>query len=202
MSRVRKHQVPLRIIVGPSQDQVNASARRLLARARGSMGFLLGDINQRNRVLERNLKWNQVILAMRGDVAVGFATFKCHGRGGPYAPRFSDFFDVHGASAYWRFPLFWLSELRDWRSAFYLYGVKVDRRHRGHGIAKALLDAVRDEAVKRQAAFIELEVTESHLRAQLIYERYGYVAQKVRDLGWFRRFFKFSRVTVMRLPLD
>lgn len=202
MIKPRKAPAALRIVVSPCHEDINPSARRLLARARGSMGFLLGDIDQRNRVLERGLRWEQVILAMRGETAVGFASFKCRGRGGPYAPTFADFYRVHGAGACWRLPLFWLSELRDCRSGFYLYGVKVDRRHRGRGIAKALLDAVRDEAVKRGASFVELEVTESHPRAQLIYERYGYVARKTYALGWFNRFFKFSRVTVMRLPLD
>ena len=202
MIKPGKMPTTLRIVVAPRQEEITDSARRLLARARGSMGFLLGDIDQRNRVLERGLRWDQVILAMHGNVAVGFASFKCRGRGGPYAPTFADFYRVHGASACWRLPLFWLSELRDWRSGFYLYGVKVDGHHRGRGIAKALLDAVRDEAIKRGAAFIELEVTDSHPRAQLIYERYGYVARKTFSLGWLNRFFKFSRVTVMRLPLD
>lgn len=192
----------VRILVSPSPAQIDESARRLLARGRGSMGFILGDGNTRYRLLADSLRWQQVILAMDGNRAIGFASFKCRGRGGPYAPSLKHFLKTHGWSALWRYPAFLLSESRDIGSGFYLYGVKVDKRYRGHGVSKILLDAVHKEARRRKATYIDLEVTDKHGRAQQIYERYGYKLRKTRRLGWLRKFFSFSSVDVMRLPLD
>lgn len=191
----------VRIIVSPSPAQIDESARRLLARGRGSMGFILGDADTRYRLLSSSLRWQQVILALDGNRAIGFASFKCRGRGGPYAPSLKDFLKIHGWSTLWRYPAFLLSESRDAGSGFYLYGVKVDKRYRGHGVSKILLDAIHEEARRRKADYIDLEVTNKHGRAQQIYERYGYKLLKTRRLGWLGKFFSFSSVDVMRLTL-
>ena len=203
MSTVRRRRTApnVRIVVSPSAAQVDESARRLLARGRGSMRIILGDADVRYRLLASSLRWQQVILAMDGSRAIGFASYKCGGKGGPYAPSLKDFLRIHGAGALWRYPAFLLSERRDARSAFYLYGVKVDKRYRGWGVSRLLLDAVHEEARRRGAEYIDLEVTNKHSRAQGIYERYGYKLLKTRRMGWLGRFFSFSSVDVMRLTL-
>lgn len=196
------NKAPIRIVLGPDPTSLGPDAVRLLSGGRGSMSFFLGDNALRRRVLAPRLRWKQVVVAMRGRKVLGFASFKCHGRGGPYAPRLRDFVEVHGWSGWWRWLGFWLVEARDIPVGFYLYGVKVDRRFRGLGIARMLLDAISEEARRQGARHVELEVTESHPRAQDIYARYGFVPHRVLALGWLRRLFRFSRVTVMRLPLD
>lgn len=195
------NEIPIRIVLGPDPETLGPDAIRLLSGGRGSMRFFLGDNALRRQVLAPRLRWQQVIVAIRGTQVVGFAAFKCNGRGGPYAPSLTDFTKVHGRNAWWRWLGFWLVEARDIPVDFYLYGVKVDRRFRGLGIARMLLDAVSNEARRQGAQYVELEVTENHPRAQDVYARYGFLPHRVLSLGWLGRLLRFSRVTVMRLSL-
>lgn len=179
-----------------------SSAIRLLASGRGSLHRALGDINTRARLFSPSLRWQQVILAMHRGRAVGFAAFKCHGRGGPYAPKLRDFLSIYGISGLWRYLAFWLAESRDVRSEFYLYGIKVHARYRGHGLARRLLDTATAEANMRGAKHIELEVLDRHHKAEQIYAHYGYVVHRRRRLRWLSQLLGFATITTMRLPLD
>lgn len=192
----------IRIVVGPDPTELGPGAFRLLSSGRGTLRFTLGDDDIRRRVLEPGLRWEQVIVAQRGRRILGFAAFKCRGRGGPYAPSLGDFARVHGLSCWWRWLVFWLIEARDIRTEFYLYSFKIDRNSRGQGIARLLLDAVSAEARRRGARHVELEVTDKHAKAQALYAHYGYRPRRTKRLGWVRRIFGFDKVQTMRLPLD
>ena len=50
----------------------------------------------------------------------------------------------------------------------------VKRDFRGHGIAKGLLKATEDEAIRRQACKLTLEVLEGNELAQKIYTKFGF----------------------------
>ena len=190
----------IRVVVAPQNP--TSSAIRLLASGRGSLHRALGDMNARTRLFSTGLRWQQVILAMHRGRAVGFAAFKCHGRGGPYAPKLRDFLSVYGISGLWRYLAFWLAESRDVGSPFYLYGIKVHARYRGHGLARRLLDAATSEASLRGASHIELEVLDRHHKAEQIYAHYGYVVHHRRRLRWLSQLLGFATITTMRLPLN
>jgi len=192
----------IRIVVGPDPTELGPDAFRLLSSGRGTLRFTLGDDDIRRRVLEPGLRWEQVIVAQRGRRILGFAAFKCRGLGGPYAPSLGDFARVHGLSCWWRWLVFWLVEARDIPAEFYLYSLKIDRRFRGLGVARMLLDAVSAEARRRGAHHVELEVTDKHAKAQALYERYGYITHHTMRLGAIRRLFGFDKVQTMRLPLN
>jgi ribosomal protein S18 acetylase RimI-like enzyme len=190
----------IRIAIAPHNP--NGSAVRMLASGRGSLHRALGDIDSRARLFSPGLRWQQVIVATHRGRAVGFAAFKCHGRGGPYAPKLGDFLSVYGVGGLWRYLAFWVAEGRDIRSEFYLYGIKISPRYRGQGLARRLLDAAAAEARRRGASHVELEVLDRHHKAELVYAHYGYTVYRRRRLGWLSRVLGFGTITTMRLPLD
>lgn len=199
--QARSNRSPFIRIVAPPH-QVSRSGVAMLAGGRGTMHRILGGVEQRRQLLSPNLRWQQVIVARHRGRIVGFAAFKCYGRGGPYLPTLKDFIATYGLGGILRWCAFWLVESRDIRAPFYLYGLKIDPRYRGHGISRRLLDAARDEALRRKARYIELEVIDRHAHAERIYTHYGYVLHHRRNLGWLSRFLGFRSVSVMRLPLD
>ena len=73
----------IRIVVGPDPNELEPDAFRLLSSGRGTLRFVLGHDPVRRRVLEPGLRCDQVIVAQRGRTVLGFAAFKCYGRGGP-----------------------------------------------------------------------------------------------------------------------
>ena len=192
----------IRIVVGPDPAQLEQAAFDLLSSGRGTLRFCLGDDHVRRKVLGPGLRWKQVIVAQQGSKVLGFAAFKCYGRGGPYAPSLRDFLETHGRSGIWRWLVFWVIEARDVPAGFYLYSFKIDRRARGQGIARMLLDAVSAEARRRGARHVELEVTDKHAKAQALYAHYGYRLRHTMRLGRIRRIFGFDKLRTMRLPLD
>lgn len=54
----------------------------------------------------------------------------------------------------------------------------VEPRRRRSGIAKALLNAVEDEARERALPYMALMVTEDNVPARVLYERAGYVTER------------------------
>jgi ribosomal protein S18 acetylase RimI-like enzyme len=192
----------IHIVVGPDPTRLEPGAFDLLSSGRGTLRFCLGDDDIRRQLLGPGLRWEQVIVAQQGRRVLGFAAFKCRGRGGPYAPSLRDFIKVHGFSGWWRWLVFWLIEARDIRAEFYLYSFKIDRHSRGQGVARLLLDAVSAEARRRGVRYVELEVTDKHAKAQALYAHYGYRPRHTKQLGWVRRIFGFDKVRSMRLPLE
>ncbi|MFI0467131.1 GNAT family N-acetyltransferase [Saccharopolyspora sp. 5N102] len=55
-----------------------------------------------------------------------------------------------------------------------VYGFSVAPEHQGRGVGSALLHAVRQEAVARNARRITLRVLSTNTRAQALYLRHGY----------------------------
>jgi ribosomal protein S18 acetylase RimI-like enzyme len=75
-----------------------------------------------------------------------------------------------------------------------VFGVWVDPRHRGSGLAARLMAAVEAWAARRGLARLTLWVTESNEPARRLYERLGY-----RDLGERQPFPPDPAVTEFRL---
>lgn len=76
-------------------------------------------------------------------------------------------------------------------------GICVAEAARGLGVGTTLLDAVAEEARRRGASEIRLDVIDRNPRARALYERRGFQAVGDVDLGPLRRLFGFRRATTM-----
>lgn len=173
----------LRIVPGsaltPTQAHDPALAQ-LLTQGRGSLAFLLGDGACRYRLLRESIHWDRVLLAFDGDTPVGFAALKHHRRG-PFALHWRPFireFGVLGGAA--RFFGFCLSEWREWGYPFLLYGLRVDKRARNHGVGSALVQACCDHALQAGFTEVDLEVPLDNARAQRLYLHNGFALRRRR----------------------
>ncbi|MCU0463252.1 MAG: GNAT family N-acetyltransferase [Anaerolineae bacterium] len=81
-----------------------------------------------------------------------------------------------------------------------LDGVAVDPKVRGGGIGTRLFDAVKIFAKQHAYDSIRLEVVNTNPRAQKLYERLGFTAEKTQSVPFMRRF-GFTAVTTMRFRL-
>ncbi len=97
----------------------------------------------------------------------------------------------------WRIGVLTLLERDTDNDRFLMDGIFVSETARGLGVGTALLDAVCDEAKSRNYAEVRLDVIDSNLRARALYEREGFVAGKVHNLGPLKHIFGFQSATTM-----
>ncbi|WP_028694867.1 GNAT family N-acetyltransferase [Pseudomonas cremoricolorata] len=176
----------LRIVLGSTltaAQTADPGLQRLITQGRGSLAVLLGDGACRYRLLGKDLHWDRVLIAFDGERALGFASFR-YARRGPFAlnwPPFRREFGVLGGS--WRFAGFCLSEWREWHYPFLLYGLRVVKAARNHGVGSALVQACCAEALKHGVGAIDLEVPLGNTRAQQLYRKHGFVPRRRRWLA-------------------
>ncbi|MFG0415629.1 GNAT family N-acetyltransferase [Pseudomonas sp. zjy_8] len=173
----------VRIVLGSDLSPERAAdpaLARLLTEGRGSLAFLIGNTACRYRLLGSAIHWDRVLLAFEGEQALGFAAFK-HGRRGPFAWHWQPFVREFGLLSGWvRFIGFCLSELREWRYPFLLYGLRVSKAARQHGVGSALVQACCAHAAGQGFTQVELEVPLSNHRAQHLYLHNGFALRRKR----------------------
>lgn len=97
----------------------------------------------------------------------------------------------------WRIGFLALLERDTDNDRFLMDGIFVSETARGMGVGTALLDAVCDEAKARNYSEVRLDVIDRNPRARALYEREGFVAGKVQNLGLLKHIFGFSTATTM-----
>lgn len=174
----------VQIVAATSLPVISDELVRLVTRGRGSLAFILGDDTRRQRLLAGAINWDRVLLAFCAGQASGYAAVK-FARRGPFSPSHSAFVREFGAlKGRLRFALFCLSECREWRYRFFLYGLRVERQARRKGVATALLDAVRTLAHQQGATQLQLEVLRGNLGARQLYQGYGFILSQPRCARW------------------
>ena len=132
---------------------------------------------------------------------LGMAGFKTS-TGALIGGGISDLSATYGTlSAIWRAALLSLLERNLEDGAFLMDGIFVTKEARGLGLGTALLRAVKDEAQTQGCHEVRLDVINSNPRARKLYEREGFVAGKVQNLGPLKYLFGFSSATEMRCTL-
>lgn len=76
-------------------------------------------------------------------------------------------------------------------------GIFVSPEARGQGVGSALLSAIKDKAVALDCSSVRLDVIDTNPRAKKLYERNGFVAESVSDMGALRHIFGFRKATTM-----
>lgn len=198
---VRMSEEGVRLLWPKDAAEAGEAALHLVATGRGLLKFVLGDEQQRYRLLAAHIRWGHVLLAMRGDAVLGFAAIKRHGCG-PYMPGLRAFIQVFGpCSGCWRWGLFVLLEWRGWRSECYLYGLKVLPQARRQGIAAVLVETVLARAGAEGVRRVELDVSDRHAGARALYLKLGFRVLREVKLGWLARWLNFSTLCVMARDL-
>ena len=177
----------MKIMLGselPSAVRANPQLAHLVTGGRGSLAFLIGDNDCRQRLLGSSIHWDRVLLAFEDDEATGYVAFKHHRRG-PFALRLRPFVREFG----WlmgavRFAGFCLSELREWRYPFLLYGLRVSKAARNQGVGSALVQACCEQATAAGFAQVFLEVPLDNDRARALYLHNGFQLLRKRWVPW------------------
>lgn len=157
---------------------------RLVTDGRGSLAFIIGNSATRQRLLGDSIHWDRILLAFEDGQAVGYAALKYQMRG-PFALRAKPFIREFGwLSGTLRFAAFCLSEWREWRYPFLLYGLRVRKSARNHGIASALLQACSKQAATCGFTAVYLEVPLANDRARHLYLQNGFGLLRKRWVPW------------------
>lgn len=99
--------------------------------------------------------------------------------------------------ALWRGTLLSFLERRPDAGTLLMDGIFVAERARGRGIGTLLLSAMKSKARDHGCSRVRLDVIDTNLRAQQLYEREGFHAVAVRKLGPLRHLFGFRAATTM-----
>jgi ribosomal protein S18 acetylase RimI-like enzyme len=191
---------PVQIVLASSSPERTPAIARWITSGRGSLAFILGDEDCRQRLLADGINWDRVLLAYRSDGAVGYATFKHHRRG-PFSPGLRPFVREFGRlGGTLRYGLFMISECREWYYGFYLYGLRVHKVARRQGVASALLQAVYALGLDSEHEKIELEVQAKNLAARAFYAHHGFVS--IRTMNWLSRLMPIPTVINLRRTLS
>jgi ribosomal protein S18 acetylase RimI-like enzyme len=191
-----------RIVLGSSLPSTDEQLARLVTAGRGSLAFILGDDASRYRLLAPAINWDRVLLAFKGDTALGYAAFKSQCKG-PFSPGLRAFTGQFGwVSGCLRYALFQLFERRECRYRFFLYGLRVSKPARHHGVATALLGEIFTRARQAGAVHVELEVQQHNLRAQQLYLKNGFSVVGRPWLPAFKGGLAMFRVLRMRRNLE
>ena len=94
-----------------------------------------------------------------------------------------------------------LGQYRPGRGELYIDGIAVSASARGRGIGTALLQEA--ETIARENGFdkVRLDVIDSNLGAQRLYQRLGYQVTEVQHFGVMRHIVGSSGMITMELPL-
>ena len=76
-------------------------------------------------------------------------------------------------------------------------GIFVSKQARGQGIGSALLSALKSQAQSEGFKQVRLDVIDTNPRARALYERHGFIAGKITNLGPLRYIFGFQSATTM-----
>ena len=179
-----------------------ATAARLYCEAlQVKLKPFMGPPDRAARVLATGLRPDRAIVALRDGEVVGIAGFKLDGTG-LFEPPVSAFTREYGTvSGVIRMLGLGLLERSETAGQLLMDGIAVSESARGQGIGSRLLTAIIALAEERRVDAVRLDVIDTNPRARVLYERFGFIAQKTSQLGPFRLLFPFSASTEMIRPV-
>ena len=164
----------------------------------GKLGRPMAPERTALRFLERVIDPAHAISAVAPDGALlGVAGYKTPA-GGFIGGSMSELAAVYGwFGALWRGPLLDLLERDCEPGQLLMDGIFVCDGARGCGVGTALLDAILQQAARRNLSEARLDAIDSNPRARALYERMGFRAISTVHLGPLRYLFGFRTSTTM-----
>jgi ribosomal protein S18 acetylase RimI-like enzyme len=156
-----------------------------------------GTADQAVDFLAPHLRPDRAITAMDGGRLLGIAGFRLDGTGllEPGWPDFRSRYGVFGGAL--RIAGLSLLEKPEDARTLAMDGIAVAHAARGRGAGTALLAGICDIARANGKQAVRLDVIDTNPRARALYERNGFAADKVTQLGPLSRLFGFSAATTM-----
>ncbi len=162
------------------------------------LGRVMGPTDRALRFIQGVLDPTHALCARDTDGTLlgvaGFKTFDSALVGGTWKDM-TRHYGWFGAS--WRTAILALLERETENQRFLMDGIFVRDIARGKGVGTALLDAICAEAAARGYTEVRLDVIDSNPRARALYEREGFVAGGVHQLGPLKYIFGFESATTM-----
>lgn len=187
------------IVAGFSETQRAQAAALYWQAFEGKLSKLLGPPARGRAFFEDTLDPAFALCAVdEGGLLLGLAGFKT-AKGALTGGGSGSVFRHYGLSALWRLPFLAMLE-RDLEGGVLLMdGICVAPQARGLGLGTALLRAIKDEARRRQMAFVRLDVIDTNPRAEALYLREGFVSLRTETLpAPLRAMFGFSSAQKMQ----
>jgi GNAT superfamily N-acetyltransferase len=150
------------------------------------------------RMLEESLNPNYAIIARAVDgQLLGVAGYKTSA-GSFMAMNFERLKRHFGiVGAIWRGSVLSLLVRQPAAGTLLMDGIFVAERARGRGVGTLLLSAIKRKAELQGYTHVRLDVIDTNPRARQLYEREGFRAVAVHNLGPLRHVFGFRRATTM-----
>lgn len=187
------------IITSGFQDHERAQVAALYWSAFGAkLGAVMGPKPRAIAFIEDVLDPTHALCARGKDgVLLGVAGFKTF-EGALVGGTWRDLARHYGSvGSIWRVAFLALLKRDTENERFLMDGIFVSDGARGQGVGTALLNAICDEAKVRGYAEVRLDVIDTNPRAKALYERTGFIAGKVQNLGLLRHVFGFESSTTM-----
>jgi ribosomal protein S18 acetylase RimI-like enzyme len=187
---------------GFPEDQRKVAALLFWQAFSGKLGKILAPEEKALSLIERILEPDHVISALSPEgKLVGMAGFKSP-EGAFVDGALKDMTAIYGHfGGLWRGLLLDLLERETEPDILLMDGIFVAEAARGSGIGSALLEAVCEEARRRNLSRVRLDVIDTNQRAQSLYERFGFQAKSIEETGPFKHLFGFSSATRMERVL-
>ncbi|MEM7567109.1 MAG: GNAT family N-acetyltransferase [Pseudomonadota bacterium] len=192
-----------RIEPGVRNTHRGAAAALFWAAFEGKLGAVMRPERKAIAFLTRVMDGDHAISALdEAGALLGVAGFKT-ADGAFIGGGLGDMTAIYGPlGGLWRGVLLDILERERDERHLLMDGIFVAPEARGRGVGGALLDAVAKEAARRGLSGVRLDVIDTNPRARALYERKGFVATSVADLGPLRHLFGFRRATTMIRPMD
>ena len=188
---------------GFSQEERDNVATLYWEAFAAKLNIVLGPHNKATLFIAKHLNPDFALVARNAEGQIlGIAGFKT-AKGELISAGLMDLAKTYGwPSTLWRAPLLSLVERDLAEGVLLMDGICVDASARGLGVGSKLLDAIIAEADQRGLNAVRLDVIQTNPRAKALYERKGFKAIGVEDLGPLRWIFGFSSSTKMLYSLS
>lgn len=195
---------PFRIVPGIAAEHARAAVELYYEAFCAKLSGLLGPDARALAFLENVLNRDHAISAVSEDAGhlLGIAGYKT-AQGAMIDGDLRDLLKHYGVfGGLWRAPVLAIVERPIEPKRLLMDGIAVVPEARGLGVGSALLDAIAEEALRREKSEIRLDVIDRNARARALYERKGYIAGNTEHLGPLRHVFGFEHATTMIKPVS
>ncbi|MEM9046058.1 MAG: GNAT family N-acetyltransferase [Pseudomonadota bacterium] len=186
------------ILVTPIPPELAEEVGAFSARRRISLRHIIGDRDQREKLLARPIRPDRIAAILIDGEVIGCISYRVDGKGS-IIPQIRQFWAEYGlASGTLRWLGTELTLRRGRRHELYIEGFAVASEARGMRLGSALLRWVSGEVTRRGKRAWRAEMPDGHHQAARAYERSGAEVKRLVPLGPFAPLIGSKAMTLYR----
>ncbi|MEM1275801.1 MAG: GNAT family N-acetyltransferase [Pseudomonadota bacterium] len=190
------------ILVSPIPPELSHAVGAFSARRRVSLRHIIGDRDQREKMLARPIRPDRIAAILIEGEVIGCLSYRVDGKGS-IAPQIKRFWREYG---FMSGSLRWigtdLTLRRGRRGEIYIEGFAVASEARGQRLGSALLNWVSGEVRRLGKTAWRAEMPDGHHEAARAYERSGATRTRIVPLGPFGPLIGSKAMTLYRWTPD